>query len=42
VNGEPWVVATRNAGKLRELRALFADAGIAAIDPAEAGIPEVP
>lgn len=35
-----WVLATRNAGKLRELRALFADAGIAVIDLHEAGIAE--
>ena len=38
----PWVLATRNAGKLRELRALFADAGIDVIDLVEAGIPETP
>jgi XTP/dITP diphosphohydrolase len=42
VSNEPWVLATRNAGKLRELRSLFADAGIAVIDLAEAGIPESP
>ena len=39
---EPWILATRNAGKLRELRALFADAGLDVIDLAEAGIPERP
>jgi XTP/dITP diphosphohydrolase len=38
----PWVVATRNAGKLRELRALFADEGIGMIDLGEAGIVESP
>lgn len=38
----PWVLATRNAGKLRELRALFAEAGISVIDLREAGIPESP
>jgi XTP/dITP diphosphohydrolase len=38
----PWVLATRNAGKLRELRALFADAGIDVIDLTEAGIDETP
>jgi len=38
----PWVLATRNVGKLRELRPLFADAGIAVIDLAEAGIPASP
>jgi XTP/dITP diphosphohydrolase len=40
VIGGPWVLATRNAGKLRELRALFADAGIEVIDLVAAGIPE--
>jgi XTP/dITP diphosphohydrolase len=39
---EPWILATRNAGKLRELRALFADVGIAVIDLAEAGIAPMP
>jgi XTP/dITP diphosphohydrolase len=38
----PWVLATRNAGKLRELRALFAGAGIDVIDLTEAGIDETP
>lgn len=38
----PWVLATRNAGKLRELRPLFADAGIAVIDLSEAGVRESP
>jgi XTP/dITP diphosphohydrolase len=42
VTARPWVLATRNAGKLRELRPLFADAGIAVIDLAEAGVPESP
>lgn len=36
----PWVLATRNAGKLRELRPLFGDAGIAVIDLRQAGVPE--
>jgi XTP/dITP diphosphohydrolase len=36
------VLATRNAGKLHELRALFADAGIDVIDLTEAGIAERP
>jgi XTP/dITP diphosphohydrolase len=36
----PWVLASRNAGKLRELRAVFADARIEVIDLVEAGIPE--
>ena len=36
-----WVLATRNAGKLRELRALFRDRGIDVIDLDEAGIAEV-
>ena len=35
-----WLLATRNAGKLRELRPIFADAGIAVIDLVEAGIEE--
>lgn len=39
---EPWILATRNVGKLRELRALFADAGIDVIDLAQAGIAELP
>jgi XTP/dITP diphosphohydrolase len=34
------VLATRSAGKLRELRPIFADAGIRVIDLAEAGIAE--
>lgn len=37
---EPWILATRNAGKLRELRALFAARGIAVIDLVEAGVVE--
>jgi XTP/dITP diphosphohydrolase len=32
------VLATRNAGKLRELSAMFADAGIALVDLASAGL----
>ena len=36
----PWILATRNAGKLRELRALFADAGLDVIDLGQAGIDE--
>jgi XTP/dITP diphosphohydrolase len=36
----PWVLATRSAGKLRELRALFAGEGIGVIDLNEAGIAE--
>lgn len=39
---EPWILATRNVGKLRELRALFADAGLDVIDLAQAGIDERP
>jgi XTP/dITP diphosphohydrolase len=35
---EPWILATRNAGKLRELRALFVDARIAVIDLVQAGV----
>lgn len=36
----PSVVATRSAGKLRELRPLFASHGIEVVDLAEAGVPE--
>jgi XTP/dITP diphosphohydrolase len=42
VSERAWVLATRNAGKLRELRPLFADAGIEVIDLLEAGISESP
>ena len=38
----PWVIATRNSGKLRELRSLFAAAGISVIDLLEAGVSETP
>ena len=38
----PWVLATRNAGKLRELRALFATHAIDVIDLREAGVVEDP
>jgi len=34
------VLATRSAGKLRELRPLFREAGLDVIDLAEAGVPE--
>jgi XTP/dITP diphosphohydrolase len=36
----PWILATRNAGKLRELRALFATHAIEVIDLREAGVEE--
>ena len=36
----PWVLASRNTGKLRELRALFATGGISVIDLREAGVTE--
>lgn len=39
---QPWVLATRSAGKLRELRALFGGVGIAVVDLVEAGAPEEP
>jgi XTP/dITP diphosphohydrolase len=42
VSGAPWILATRNPGKLRELRALFTDAGVAVIDLLEAGVHETP
>ncbi len=38
----PWVLASRNAGKLRELRALFEGSGIAVTDLREAGVAEDP
>jgi XTP/dITP diphosphohydrolase len=38
VTGSPWILATRNAGKVHELRALFADAHVRVVDLAEAGI----
>ena len=38
MSGDPWIVATRNQGKLRELRALFSEAGIDVIDLDQAGI----
>ncbi len=36
----PWVLATRSAGKLRELRPLFGEAGIAVCDLSESGLEE--
>jgi XTP/dITP diphosphohydrolase len=39
---ERVLIATRSGGKLRELRALFAEHGRAVIDLEEAGIPERP
>jgi XTP/dITP diphosphohydrolase len=36
----PWILASRNPGKLRELRALFVSHGIDAIDLREAGVDE--
>lgn len=38
----PVLLATRSTGKLRELRALFADAGLAVVDLTSAGVPEDP
>ena len=40
MSDRPWVLATRNAGKLRELRPLFAGVGIAVVDLHEAGVTE--
>jgi hypothetical protein len=40
--GSPWLIATRSAGKLRELRPIFADAGVRVIDLVEAGVAESP
>lgn len=42
MSDRPWVIATRNAGKLRELRPFFAHAGIAVMDLREAGVSESP
>jgi XTP/dITP diphosphohydrolase len=42
VTRAPWILASRNAGKLRELRALFLGAGIEVADLAQAGIDERP
>lgn len=42
MSSQPWILATRNAGKLRELRALFADVGLDVVDLAQAGIVERP
>jgi XTP/dITP diphosphohydrolase len=36
------LLATRSAGKLRELRALLAEAGLEALDLTQAGLPELP
>jgi XTP/dITP diphosphohydrolase len=40
MSGQPWVLASRNAGKLRELRALFATHRISVIDLNDVGIAE--
>lgn len=42
VSSAPWVLATRNAGKLRELRALFATQAIEVIDLRDAVVSEDP
>lgn len=39
---DAFVLATRSAGKLRELRPLFEGVGVRVIDLAEAGVPELP
>jgi XTP/dITP diphosphohydrolase len=39
---EPWILASRNSGKLRELRALFATHSIDVIDLRDAGVAEDP
>jgi len=39
---EAVVLATRSAGKLRELRPIFAAVGVRVLDLAEAGVPEAP
>lgn len=38
MTAEPLLIATRSLGKLRELRQLFGDAGLAVIDLDEAGV----
>ena len=40
MSATPFLLATRSAGKLRELRPLFAAAGLGVIDLVEAGLPE--
>jgi XTP/dITP diphosphohydrolase len=42
VAADAWVLATRNAGKLRELRVLLAEEGIPVVDLVEAGVPASP
>lgn len=42
MSAAPFLLATRSAGKLRELRPLFAEAGVAVVDLVEAGLPETP
>jgi XTP/dITP diphosphohydrolase len=42
MQAEPWVLASRNPGKLRELRALFATHEIDVIDLREVGVDEDP
>lgn len=37
---QPWLLATRSAGKLRELRPIFTQAHVSVIDLVEAGIAE--
>lgn len=39
---EPWVLATRNQGKLRELRALLEGEGVDVVDLAQAGVAPAP
>lgn len=39
---ERIVIATRSAGKMRELREMFSKASLAVTDPIELGIPETP
>jgi len=40
VSAAPFLLATRSAGKLRELRPFFAESGFEVIDLNEAGLPE--
>lgn len=42
IGRQPLLLATRSGGKLRELRPMFAAAGLPVIDLLEAGVPEDP
>jgi XTP/dITP diphosphohydrolase len=42
VSGRVFLLATRSAGKLRELHQIFSEVGISVTDPRSLGIPETP